>query len=136
MLQTCAALAFGLALAACSSPADIRSAQAAVGQFHQALNAGGFDAIYDQSAPAMKAATPRDKFVKFLAAVHRKLGVAGATADQGFNVNYSTSGQFVTLTYATTYANGPAQESFVFRLDHGAASLVGYHINSDALIMN
>ena len=45
-------------------------------------------------------------------------------------------GHFVTVNYAATYARGAAEESFVYRIDDGHAALAGYHVNSDALILN
>ena len=80
--------------------------------------------------------TTREKFVAFLAAVHRKLGVMKSTKQRGWNVNYHTSGTFVTLTYATTYERGEAVEQFVYRLRAEQALLAGYHVNSEALVLN
>jgi hypothetical protein len=67
--------------------------------------------------------------------VHRKLGVVASSDRQTWNVNYNTSGSYVTLTYRTKYAEGEATEQFVYRLESDKALLSGYHISSNALIL-
>jgi hypothetical protein len=81
----------------------------------------------------MKAATPKASFVRFLDAVHRKLGAVKEAKSQGWGVNYNTSGGTVTLTYQTQFANGSGTEQFVYRTG-SAPALLGYHINSTDLI--
>ncbi len=122
-------------LCGCSMSADTAVAEQAVPKFHEQLDAGRFDAIYNDSADELKKATTQQDFVAFLDAVHRKLGNAKASDKTSWNVNYQTSGSFVTLGYKTTFDGGSAQEQFVFRLQDKAAVLVGYHINSTALIL-
>jgi hypothetical protein len=122
-------------LSGCSMSADTDAAEQAVPKFHQQLNAGRFAEIYSQSADELKRATTQQDFVALLDAVHRKLGDTKATNKTGWNVNYQTSGSFVTLTYKTNFDGGAAQEQFVFRLQDKSAILVSYHINSTALIL-
>ena len=123
-----------IALAGCSMSADSKLAEQAVVRFHEMLDAEQFDAIYDQSSDGMKSSVTKERLVSLLQAVHKKLGVTRASDLQGWNVNYQTSGSFVTLTYATTYAQDKAEEKFVYRLEGEKALLAGYHIESDALI--
>ena len=122
-------------LCGCSMSEDTAVAEQAVPKFHEQLDAGRFAAIYDDSADELKKATTQQDFVAFLDAVHRKLGNTKSSGKTGWNVNYQTSGRFVTLGYKTTFDGGSAQEQFVFRLQDKAAVLVGYHINSTALIL-
>lgn len=122
-------------LAGCSVSADTAAAEAGVPTFHQLLDAGQFVEIYEQSSDDLKKSTTQQDFVALLEAVHRKLGNTKSSDKQGWNINYHTSGTFVTLTYKTVYAEGDAAEQFVFRMQGKAAMLVGYHINSTALIL-
>ena len=122
------------ALCGCSMSADTALAEQGVPRFHEQLDAGRFDEIWDQAADELKKASPQPEFVEFLSAVHRKLGNTKSADKTGWNVNYQTSGSFVTLGYKTVFAEGDAQEQFVFRLQDNKALLVGYHINSMALI--
>jgi len=99
------------------------------------LDAAQFESIYDASASDLKRVATRKDFVDLLEAVHRKLGVAASSDERTWIVNYNTSGEYVTLTYHTKYAEGNAAEQFVYRLEAGKALLAGYHINSNALIL-
>lgn len=129
------ATASALLLSACSMQADRQLAEAAIPAFHQQLDAGRFDAIYDVAADDLKRAAPRSDFTRFLAAVHRKLGVTQSSVPRGWQINVQTSGTYVTLTVATVFAGGAAQERFVYRLQDKQARLAGYNINSNALIL-
>jgi opacity protein-like surface antigen len=134
MMRIAAATMTLFLLASCSMSADSRLAEDAVPQFHHALDAGDFDAIYEGSANDLKQAASQKDFLDLLEAVHRKLGLSQSSNRQGWNVNYNTAGTFVTLSFQTTYAEGKASEQFVYRLQDGKALLAGYHISSLALI--
>ena len=67
--------------------------------------------------------------------MHRKLGVTQSSVPRGWQINVQTSGTYVTLTVATVFAGGAAQERFVYRLQDKQARLAGYNINSNALIL-
>ena len=122
-------------LCGCSMSADTELAEQAVQKFHEQLNVGRFDAIYAESAGELKRATTQQDFIAILDAVHRKLGNTKVSDKTASTVNYQTSGSFVTLRYQTTFDGGSAQEQFVFRLQDHAAALVGYNINSPALVL-
>jgi hypothetical protein len=122
-------------VAGCSMSADTKVAEVAVSRFHSMLDAAQFEAIYTESSDDLKQATTQAKLVAFLEAVHRKLGPTRASKAQSWNVNYHTTGIFVTLTYLTTYQEGEAHEQFIYRLQGSDAKLAGYHINSEALIL-
>jgi len=129
------ALLFG-ALAGCSVGTDIPVAEKAVARFHTMLDAGQNAQIYQESAPQMKDAAAESKLTDLLAAVHRKLGTVTKAEQRGWNEQVNTGGHFVTLNYATTYARGDAAETFVYKIAGEKAELVGYNINSNALIIN
>ena len=123
------------ALCGCSMSADTTAAEQAVPKFHEQLDAGQFDEIYVQAGDELRKATTQQDFVALLEAIHRKLGNTKSADKTGWTVNYQTSGSFVTLGYKTIFDGGDAQEQFVFRLQDKTALLVGYHINSTALIL-
>lgn len=122
-------------LSACSSSADIDAADHQVPAFHKLLDGGRFEDIYGGSSDELKAASTQADFVALLEAVHRKLGDTKSAERQSWNLNFHTSGTFVTLTYKTVYAEGDAAEQFVYRIKDGEALLVGYHINSTTLVL-
>ncbi|MGE5721202.1 MAG: DUF4019 domain-containing protein [Sphingomonadales bacterium] len=135
-MRKLSAFAIVVALAGCSSAKDVTAAEDATAHFHRLLDAGKFAEIYTDASPELHRVTPEPRFVALLSAVHRKLGTVRRSDNQGWNVNYGTSGGFATLTYKTQFTAGPAQETFVYRLSKGQAQLVGYNINSDLLIIN
>lgn len=125
-----------LALAGCSFGADVPVAEKAIAAFHAQLDAAQFDAIYAGSAKEMKSTTTQAQLTAFLAAVHRKLGLLKSGKSVGWNENLNPGGHFMTINYQAVYERGPAAENFVYRIDDGKATLVGYHVNSDALVLN
>ena len=131
-------LSVGLAylIAACSMSANTQLADQEVPKFHASLDASDFAALYDAGAQELKAVTTKQDFVNLLEAVHRKLGAVSKSEKTGWNVNYNTGGTYATLTYTTTFARGAGTEQFVYRIEDKRALLVGYHINSNALIVN
>ena len=129
---------FPIALAAaltsgCSAGKDTAASQQAVARFHQRLDAGQYDAIYDNSGAELKAITPKPQFVALLAAIHGKLGAVQASKQVGWNVNYNNGVGTVALTYQTQFASGSGTEQFVYRTGE-PPSLVGYHIESSDLM--
>lgn len=123
-------------LSACSIGADTQAAEKSIALFHADLNAGNFDKIYDVSGSELKAAANKDKFTKILSTVHTKLGMFKDGKSVGWNDNVTTGGHFVTINYNAAYDKGVADENFVYRVDGGGSALVGYHVNSDALLTN
>lgn len=125
----------GLLLAGCSMSKDTELAEAQVPSFHEQWNSGRFDDIYSLSSQDLKAATSQQDFVSLLEAISRKLGKVKTSSKATSNTDYNhITGTFVSLTYKSVFDNGPADEQFIYRLDHGAPKLVEYHINSIALV--
>lgn len=65
--------------------------------------------------------------------VHEKLGNAGAAQRGMINVNANTSGTFVTVQYSTSFALGPAQETFTWIKSGSTLRLYRYNVQSDAV---
>jgi hypothetical protein len=122
-------------LSACSMPKNVSLAEAEVPSFHASLDAGDFGPLYEAAAEELKKAAAKQEFVDLLNAIHRKLGQVTKSERQKWNINYNTSGSFVTLVYDTTFANGNGTEQFIYKLNNGRARLVGYRINSNALVI-
>jgi hypothetical protein len=125
-----------VALEGCSAGADMALGEAEIAKFHAALNASQLDAIYSNADPALHEAAKPEEFNQLLFAVHRKLGPYQSGKTATWVDNATPGGRFLTINYASQYSRGAAQENFVYRLANGQARLVGYHINSTALIVN
>lgn len=121
-------------LASCNMVADAKTAEAGVSSFHQELNGGQYGQIYDGSDQEFKSVTSRADFIKLLIALHNKLGSFKSSSTTNLNDNVNGGGHFLTLQQNSKFEKGPAVENFVFRLDSGRTSLVGYHVTSNLLI--
>ena len=124
------------ALTGCSPSSDVPAAEDGIAAFHSDLNAGNFDRLYNGSGAELKAATSKEMFAKILNAVHSKLGLFRNGKSVGWNDNATTGGRYVTINYEAAYEKGSAQENFVYSIDGKQAALVGYHVNSEALLLN
>ena len=127
-------IALAICVGGCSAGQDSAASQAAVVRFHQLLDSGQFDAIYDSTGPELKGITPKPQFVQLLDSIHRKLGAVKQSKQVGWNVNYNTSGGTVSLTYETQFASGSGTEQFVYRSGKPPL-LIGYHIESSDLVL-
>lgn len=115
---------------------DFELSTRAVQQFHSALDAGRFPEIYDGSAPDLKSRTSETDFVQLLSAIHRKLGATILERQVGFSERWSfRRGFLVHLDYDTRFERGVARERFTWRPNNSGALLVGYQIDSQALIV-
>jgi len=125
-----------LGLVGCSAGEHMAAARVGVQHFREQVAQGGFVAIYDQSEPEMKNSASSEDLVRLFKTISIRLGAHQSSKQAGWHVNYGTGGTIVTLGYESTFAKGKGTEEFVFRIKDGAAHLVGYHINSNALVTN
>jgi hypothetical protein len=133
-LTGCMLIALALAAGSCNSGKDISTASEAVERFHLQLNNEDYTTIFAQADQRFRNVSPEPDFLAFMTAVHKKLGTVASASRQGFFINYNTSGTQIRLTYATKFTEGDAQEEFVRAKKDSGLALVGYHINSNALV--
>ena len=124
----------GFLLIGCGSSKSKGTAEKAVVEFHHKLDNGDFGGIYAATHPDFKKASAEKDFVAVLAAVHRKLGNTVSADQAGWQINTINLQTNVMLSYKTQFADGDAVESFNYRIDGANALLLGYNINSQALI--
>jgi HAMP domain-containing protein len=109
-------------------------AERAVAEFRRQVDQGRFQDIYNASGPELKQTATEGEFTRMLGMVRDRLGAVRSTEEQGWNVNVANGGTVVNLTYQTQFAAGPATEQFIYRIEGERAVLIGYHVNSNALI--
>jgi hypothetical protein len=134
MKQHIVTIGAALLLAGCNPMADTKAAEDGVSAFHDAFNAGRFDAIYSTADTRYKSIGTSAQSTEFLAGVRAKMGrfQSGSTVSWHDNVD-AASGHQVTLTRKAKFERGEGQETFVFNIaKNGKATLAGYHINSPA----
>ena len=135
LLCAIACLCAGLFLGACGAQKDLAAADAAVARFHQLLDGQNYVTIYVQADQKFRDASKQDDFVALMTAVHKKLGPVGSASRKSFFVNYNTSGSQIRVNFATRFGEGDAEEQFVWSKNGNNLALLGYHINSNALIV-
>lgn len=107
-------------------------ANAAVREFHKKLNQGQYEEIYREADEGFSRPGKHDQLVRFLEAVHVRLGNADVANLANMRVNASTGGTFIVAQYNTTFDHGSAVETFTWIRSSGALKLSGYNIQSNA----
>jgi hypothetical protein len=110
------------------------TAKSGVGVFRDRTTRQAYAEIYRDAAPEFRQTTTEGEFVKFMTALDRRLGRWQSAGDPSWNVTRGTGGQTVRLTYQSQFIKGSATEQFAWRIEHGAAVLLGYHISSPLLV--
>ncbi len=129
-------VASALLLVSCNSSKDVALAEAGVTQFHAQFDQGHFPSMYAASDTLLRGTNSEAKFAAFLDAVYRKLGPVRSSSLKGWNINWHTgTGETVALTYQTGFSYGSGTEHFLWHISNHHATLVGYHINSDDLVL-
>jgi hypothetical protein len=123
-------------VAGCSSGEHMATAEKGVADFRQRMAARQFANVYANGSDELRKSTSEAHMTKILGALNTKLGNVKAAEKSGWNVNFHTSGTFVTLGFKTEFEKGPGAEQFVFRISDGRAFLVSYNVNSPALLTN
>jgi hypothetical protein len=121
-------------LAGCSSGDDLAAAQKAISHFHDQMNAGQFDKIYVESSPEWKQVSPKDDTIELFTGVRAKLGAFLSGKQNSWRVNYGTGGTTILVLYDSKFQKADGQETFTYRRSGDGVQLVGYNINSRALI--
>lgn len=100
-------------------------AERAVERFHEQLNAGQFEAIYDEASEEFQKSDSKEQLVSFLRIVATKLGDARSAKKVSWNVNFGFSQTTVTLGYETQFKEELAREQFLYRVKSSQAQLLG-----------
>ena len=125
-----------LAITGCGDMTKSKAAaQAQVSAFHELFNDQDFTTMVDSAHPDMLKANPKPQLTKFYSVVRRKLGKVTASETAGWNVRTFNTVTTVVLVQNTTFEEGKGRETFTFRIKNEKASLLGYNINSQDLIM-
>jgi hypothetical protein len=131
----CALLA-AILVAGCSSSEDLAAVRIQISHFRDLMAAQQFSRIYADASDDLKKSTTEKQMVDLLAAMEGKLGAAKDSQDNGWKVDFRTSGTVVTLSLKTQFERGSGIETFVYRFSGKEALLLGYNINSNDLIVN
>jgi len=128
------AIAASLALTGCSASRDKSAAEAGVVRFHEMFDDGRYHDIYAGAAAEFRQSASEPAATAEMQRIHDRLGAFRSSQQSGWRVNFGTAGNIVQLSYNSQFASGAGVEDFVFRIEGNAPQLVGYHVNSPALI--
>lgn len=123
-----------LVLLAVSCGRPIGEGEEAVADFRARAAAQDYEAIYSETTEGFRAETSLDQFQVLMAGLEEKMGPHESSTREDFKLFYGTSGSRVTLIYSSEFANGPAQESFVWHLGRGVPLLHEYRIDSPVFL--
>ncbi len=111
------------------------AAQAATERFHLKLDLGQFDSIYQEADPGFRNATPEKDANALWRMVQRRFGSLQSDSLLSWYVSVTTNnGTIVRLVYYTTFFKDKGTEIFTWRIRNGKPALLGYNINSPALL--
>ena len=125
-----------LILTSCNPVKSTAEADNAVVEFHALFDAEDYDKIFDTAHPDFKASQSQADTINFLRSVREKLGTIKSTNRIGWRVNSVNMKTNVVLTFETTFQNGKGVETFTYRISEGSASLLGWYVNSNALVVS
>lgn len=109
---------------------NYRIGRSAVDQFHQRLDRADYDSIYTNTTDGFRSAGSRVDQIRFFEAVHQKMGNSGTVTAAGFHVNWQHGHIIVNEVFNTQFAQGLAQEGFIWIIDNGEPRLQTYHIDA------
>lgn len=101
-----------------------RMSNASVREFHQRLNGSRYEEIFDRADENFAGSEKHDELVKFLQAVHTKLGNAAVENLTNMRVNATMGGTFIVAQYNTTFERGSAVETFTWIKSHSSLKTV------------
>ncbi len=111
-----------------------RESDQAMKVFHAELDQKACSQIYNSATADFRQATTTDDWDTFCAKIPEKMGTYVSTERQFVNLNATTSGKFLTVTYASVFSLGKGDEKFVWKYDGTQLKLHGYTINSPRLL--
>jgi hypothetical protein len=111
------------------------AAEAAIGRFHQQMNEGRFEEIWNEAHEKFRGASSKEKYLEFMSAIERKLGKVQSSKNAGWKVNTVNFTTVVLMNQSTTFEKGSGTETFTFEMKGENALLVGYNIQSMDLII-
>lgn len=134
-MRVCILFLAAATLQGCAQSEDFDDAEQSVTMFHDRMNRGLYEEIWELTAPVFGDRQSRDEIRTVFSVMHSHLGkVLESEQIDASSYSSSTEGTTVTLAYHTTFERGSGTETFIFMVDSGAPLMVNYNINSEELI--
>jgi len=108
-------------------------ASAATDHFHQQLNAGAYDEIYENATEEFRRSAKREDLDHLFGNIREKMGSARKPTATGFHVNWRNGILWIDQSFSTQFEKGTAQEYFVWKIQQDQPRLYNYRIDSPNL---
>ena len=129
-------LSFAVLIVSCGVKQAMEDASAEITQFHADFDREAYDAIWSTTSSEFRQVSKKNDFEKLLAAIHAKLGAVKKSDQQGWQANTNNGVSTVVINTKTAFAKGEGVETFTYIREGKALKLLGYNIQSAALIYN
>jgi hypothetical protein len=107
-----------------------------VQDFHDEFNGAHYEQIYEEADEGFRhSGDPQEEMIKFLRAIHNKLGNAGAPNLVNISVQATPAATFMITIYRTKFERGDAVERFTWIKKDDHLLLYAYNVESKALIV-
>jgi hypothetical protein len=130
------ALTFAVLLASCGVKQSMEDAGVGIEQFHARYDKENYDAIWGTTSTEFRKITTQKQFEQLLIAIRGKLGAVKSSKQQGWQANTNNGVSTVVISTQTTFEKGDGTETFTFVREGEALKLLGYNLQSAALIAN
>jgi len=130
------ALSFAVLLVSCGLQQATEDATKEIDRFHAYFDKEAYDAIWNTTSSGFRQASKKEDFEKLLTAIHAKLGAVKKSDQQGWQANTTNGISTVVVTTKTVFAKGDGAETFTYIREGDGLKLLGYNIQSAALIYN
>ena len=124
-----------LILTCCNPVKSTAEADKAAVELHALFDAEDYGKIFDTAHADFKASQPKAETINFLRSIREKLGTIKSTNRTGWQANSVNMKTNVVLTFETEFENGKGVETFTYRIENGKATLLGWYVNSKALVV-
>ncbi|HTN15294.1 MAG TPA: DUF4019 domain-containing protein [Sphingomonadaceae bacterium] len=129
-------LSLALLASACGMKENMEQAGEEVESFHTRYDKQDYPAIWRTTSGGFRKVTSEKEFEKLLVAIRTKLGPVKKSEQAGWQANTNNGVSTVVINTKTNFEKGDGLETFTFVKEDSRLRLMGYNINSAALIYN
>ena len=123
------------ALVACNPVENMNAGEDRIADFQDAYSRGDDEAMWAMTGPEWRNASTRAEFDELLRILEARMGSIEGTERVGFNVNTNTEGTFTVVQMQTQFEKADGTEVYTFLGNGSDMQLVGWNVNSDALLV-
>lgn len=129
-------LSLALLASACGVKENMEQADKEIERFHARYDKQDYPAIWRTTSGEFRKITSEKEFEKLLVAIRTKLGAVKSTEQAGWQANTNNGVSTVVINAKTAFEKGDGIETFTYVKEDSGLKLLGYNINSAALIYN